>query len=309
MMRHKNIFILPCVILAMILPQTAVFVYAGETETDLSVPDEVVSAVLPVIPESGKSPFDFIMDPQGLINETGAVRYGGSSFEEGETLYFENTEGAYDYSGQSDWLEVVSTSSVPLNVTIEARVYNISSIKLTPDSSFYGDEEPSIYLVLVDNQGCMAALDEDGAATIYTEMAATEDGSFSVCSFGLTGACNPYGDWSDVDENPYVVVTWTIEPVLDGVENYQGEPEDVPESGGLSEGEEAREDETAPEEDAAAVEEAQPQDQVDFPEEPEKQPEEADFSGESNLPEETEDSEESNPPEKTDDSEESNEPL
>lgn len=49
---------------------------------------DVVSVGIPVVPEGEKSPFDFILDPQGLIYETDAMRYGGGTVEEGATLLF-----------------------------------------------------------------------------------------------------------------------------------------------------------------------------------------------------------------------------
>ena len=182
--------------------------------SDLKENEETINIKLPDLTESGSSPFDFIMDPYGMINSTNAAKYGGKNFEEGATFYFENTDGYYDYSHHSDWLKVVSRSSVSIKVNIEARINNISAIKLTSDNTFYGDKNPSIYMALVDNMGNLVPLDENGIATICTEMDALEDeNSFNVYSFSLVGACNPNGKWDKVDEMPQISVSWTVESI------------------------------------------------------------------------------------------------
>lgn len=172
--------------------------------------DDAISVDVPIISQSGRSPFDFIMDPQGLICRTDAARYGGEQFEEGATLYFKNTGGDYDYSSQSDWIEVVNKSSVPVNVTIEAVVKNLSTVELTEDSDFEDDNKTAaICLELVDDNGNVIPLDSSGNATVDVEIDASED----TYSFGLTGACNPHGNWEGIDETPQVVISWTIVPL------------------------------------------------------------------------------------------------
>lgn len=184
------------------------------------VSDEIILVDLPMIHESGSSPFDFIMDPQSLICQTNAVRYGGKSFEEGATLYFKNTDKDCDYSNQSDWIEVISRSTVPIKVTIGAVVENLSDIELVEDNTFEeGDETASVYLALIDDCGNKIPLCVDNSAAVEIEMAASEDDSFEVYSFGLTGACNPDGNWAEIDEIPQVILTWTIESIFERSED------------------------------------------------------------------------------------------
>lgn len=173
--------------------------------------EKIISLELPLTDGMSRSPFDFIMDPQGLIEATDAARYGDIRFEEGATMYFENTNGEYDYSHQSDFLEVISRSTVPIRVTVEARVENLNQ---------------SIYLALVDNYGNEIPIDSDGTAVIDTEMEACEDeDTYSTYAFALTGTCNPDADWSNVSEQPSITITWTAEPIAD-----ENPPEDIWES-------------------------------------------------------------------------------
>ena len=81
---------------------TVVMLFAGSVDVravdTVTLPLEVygkdvVSVALPAISEDGESPFDFIIDPQGLIYATDAAKYGGGKVEEGATLLFRNHDG------------------------------------------------------------------------------------------------------------------------------------------------------------------------------------------------------------------------
>lgn len=192
--------------------------------------DEIITIDVPVIYDSASSPFNFIMDPQGLICRTDAARYGGEDFESDATLYFKNAEGEYDYSHQSDWITVINRSSVPVIVTIEAEVEKFSPIEFTEDSSFdNGTETASVYLALIDDSGNQFPFGKNGSVIIETEI----DVSAGEYSFGLTGACKPNGNWEEIAESPKVVISWSITPVLkerhDPGRSGQKLEEDVPE--------------------------------------------------------------------------------
>ena len=91
---------------------------------------DVVSVALPAISEDGESPFDFIIDPQGLIYATDAAKYGGGKVEESATILFRNHDGEYDFSRRSDSLTVKNRSNVPVIVTITASVENLGDIEI-----------------------------------------------------------------------------------------------------------------------------------------------------------------------------------
>ena len=122
---------------------------------------DVISVALPAISEYGDSPFDFIIDPQGLIYETDAAKYGGGRVEEGATLLFRNHEGDYDFSSRSDRLSVRNQSNVPAIVTITACVSDLGGVDVV-DYPVFDDESCSIYLAIVDDEGNEQPVSENG---------------------------------------------------------------------------------------------------------------------------------------------------
>lgn len=56
----------------------------GIGEVEGSVKQDIYQVVLPTVTEDM---FNFIIDPQGLINKTDGAAYDGKSFEEGGTLF------------------------------------------------------------------------------------------------------------------------------------------------------------------------------------------------------------------------------
>lgn len=201
---------------------------------------ETISIEFPVFSEDGKSPFDFILDPQGLINATNAVRYGGRSFEEGATLYFENTNGEYDFSSTSDFLTIINRSSVPVRVSVNACLDDMEKISISADTSF-ADMQAHLYLALVDDRGSVIPFDEEGKAQMIYEMECQDENGYAVYSFALTGACNPNADWSLISVKPQITVSWTVQPMVkeEGEESGPKEEKEVEE--GTAEEEKAAE--------------------------------------------------------------------
>lgn len=180
-----------------------VMVQSGDTATDR---EDVVSFDLPVQAMEGTAPFDFHIDPQRLIEETGAARYGGGFVEAGATLLFHNTQGPYTFSSDSDRLDISNSGTVPVNVTIEARIEGLRDAMMT-GSYVFTDPACSIYLALTDDEGLEAPILEDGVVRHEVTVEAAE-----TYAFGLTGAVNPLGDWKSVYDVPVVTVTWYVVP-------------------------------------------------------------------------------------------------
>ncbi|MCH5259104.1 MAG: hypothetical protein J1F18_05085 [Lachnospiraceae bacterium] len=202
------------------------------------VGDDVVSMGIPIVSDSETSVFDFILDPQRLLYRTDAVRYGGGVVEEDATLLFYNKEGEYDFSQHSDWLTVTNRSTVPVRVTITARVMDIGDIKLVESADFAESTEPDVYLAIVDDQGNIQPLSADGQASVSFEMDAAPENTyvfrldeethtyqygmsmnpnrinFDTYSFGLIGACNSDAEWQDLSVHPMITVTWYVEPII-----------------------------------------------------------------------------------------------
>lgn len=196
---------------------------------------DIVSIELPVNKEDEESPLDCILDPQGLIYATNAARYGGGIVEEGATLYFHNTEGAFDYSHISDRQTVINKSLVPVRVTIKAWIDDLEGVQMLPDDVFDESDDTSMYLAIVDDEGGCWPILEDRKVSVTREMEAAEgnayvyvldeeqqslqyqeeDADFTSYSFSLTGACNPNGNWRGMDAPVAVHVSWEFEPLID----------------------------------------------------------------------------------------------
>jgi len=243
---------------------------------------DVVSVELPAIGNEGESPFDFIIDPQGLIFATDAAKYGGGKVEENATILFRNHDGECDFSRRSDPLTVKNRSNVPVVVTITASVEDLGDIEIVGDTDFGDSDACAMYLAVVDDEGNEKPISEEGEISISTEMRRApedayiyrideENGSYSYelsrpseeidfdsYSFGITGYCNPNGNWQDISIHPVVKVTWKVEPVLsEEEEEEQEQPEELEEeaaTAGSSELTELQEEEKEPESDITEVE-------------------------------------------------------
>lgn len=193
-------------------------VLATEGMVTLPVPEgeDVVTIQLPVITEYEESPFDFIMDPHGLLYDTDAAHYGVGAVEPGATLLFHNQEGEYDFSKYSDQLTIINQCAVPVRVTISARFTGLEGVKLVETPDFSGIEEPCVYFAIVDDKGNVSPLFVDGETSICFEM------GFDTYNFGLTGECNPNGNWQGIESShPTITVTWRVEPVVTESEDIE----------------------------------------------------------------------------------------
>jgi len=214
-----------------------------QTETeeapDSSVPADVFKVILPTIPEDDTT-FDYILDPQGLIELTDAKKYGGTdevAFEHDKTLYFKTSrteDGRPVYDNVSNALTVTNMSSREVKITVKATIANSESITMSESSTFDADDtSTSIYLALTDGTNTIPITSDpavlnavinapedayetvwDGEKNVYelTDTAKQEDyDGFQKYSFWLTGACNANADWSNVEgQIPEVFVVWEV---------------------------------------------------------------------------------------------------
>lgn len=206
----------------------------GIGEVEGSVKTEIYQVILPT---DTKGIFDFILDPQGLINKTGGAAYGGKKFETDSTVFFERKDGETeeDYNSKSDFVTITNKSSIAVNISLHVSISpsSIEGIMMTNDKEFNGDTDASLYLAVTDGEN-EVPIGQEGVAIDVTLDAAPEgayeyiyDGEkneyvyklrndvggieFSQYSFQLTGAANGKGDWSELLEaKPEVTVTWEI---------------------------------------------------------------------------------------------------
>lgn len=128
---------------------------------DAGMSGETVTLVRPevyqvVLPTDVNGVFDFILDPQKLIEETNAAAYGGTSFEKGATMFFHRSDGqaAEEYSSSSDHVTIINRSNVPVEVQVDVNMLpeSLGGISLNGDQGFTNDESASIYLALTDGE-------------------------------------------------------------------------------------------------------------------------------------------------------------
>lgn len=208
----------------------------GVGEVEGSVKTDVYQVILPT---DTQGIFDFILDPQGLINKTDGAAYDGKKFEANSTVFFRrsNEKEEVDYSNKSDFVTITNKSSIAVDVSLHVSISpaSIEGITMTEDKEFTDDTSTSLYLAVVDGENEVpigkneltidatieAAPDEayeyiyDGDRNEYIYRLKDNLGGieFSKYSFQLTGAANGKGDWSKLEgAKPEVMVTWEIMP-------------------------------------------------------------------------------------------------
>lgn len=218
-------------------------VYAAESPQNaagsMTLPtskEEIVSVILPTAAE--ESPLDFFIDPQGLIYDTGAAKYGGGNVEKGAHILFHNQNGGeYDFSSQSDPFTITNQSTVPVNVTVTAGIEDPGDILVTGSRDF-PEDQAAICMALLDDEGNERVLPADGEISVTVSMRAASMGAYSYVydenvgeyrygylvdpeneyfdtySFGLRADCNVSDAWEGISDSPEVTVTWEVEPVL-----------------------------------------------------------------------------------------------
>lgn len=192
-----------------------------------------------VMPTDTDGIFDFILDPQRLINKTNGAMYNGKSFEKNCTVFFRRSDGKakVDYSSESDFVTFTNKSTMPVEVSLEVKVdlSSLEGIKMTEDRSFKKDKSASLYLAVVDGEK-EVPVGKDGVVlrkTIETAPDGTyeyaynsdtekyeyrlkkdiKDSEFGIYSFQLTGAVNEKGDWRAFTKvAPEILITWKITP-------------------------------------------------------------------------------------------------
>lgn len=191
------------------------------------VDKEVVAVTLPT---AETSTFAYKMDPEGLIAATESAKYSGATFEEGANVYFQSSEN--NWTKDSAKLKVVNRGTVAVDVTIIAKTAANTDIEMATAKTFADtDTAAKLYLgLMVANQNEVAVdtTDTAGKVTVglkgndanyeitstdsgygYTVKAGVPESAWNSFEFGLTGACNPNGDYSAANlAASDVTVTW-----------------------------------------------------------------------------------------------------
>lgn len=267
-MKNHRKFLAGILSLTMMVSNTAV-IFAEEiseieansvSEVGNPADNDVFEVVLPT--SVSDTTFDFILDPQGLIEASGQAKpeYKDKVFEKNTNLFFKNdkaaTGGIYDYSSTSDKVTVINKGSFAVDIEVKASVQDLGGIAMKEQNDFTDDNTASMYLALTDGETTEPITEQNGAV-LRGSIAAGKDSShviedeeeqshkdeldntaddavFPTYEFNLVGNCNnnAEADWSGVTGiTPRIDVTWTIE----------GKEEDKSEGGNAEETEGTKE--------------------------------------------------------------------
>lgn len=223
---------------------------APENVTGPTASSELISVELPIIEE--RDPFNFFIDPLHIFYNTFGNSGGDITVEEDTCLLFHNRdESGYTFSSRSDRLEIINKSTVPIKVTVTAKIEYADGIVVVQDKEFADRSSCDLYLALVDNKGNEQSLSGDGEVSIvayldqapldayayelnedtgeYQYVCQSEDMVFDIYSFGLIGACNERGDWGRINGTLHGTISWNVEPVVSEESGAEGELDKKPE--------------------------------------------------------------------------------
>ncbi len=191
--------------------------------------DKDVIAV--TLPTASSTTFAYKMDPEGLIAATNGAKHSGASFQEGKNVYFQSA--ANTWTAESEKLKVINKGTVDVDVTVAAKTAENDNVAMSTTSTFEStDKAAKLYLGLkVANKDVVAIDTTETAGKVvvglkgnddnfditstetgyeYKAKAGVPDTAWNNFEFGLTGACNPNGDYSAEDlAGSDVTVTWS----------------------------------------------------------------------------------------------------
>lgn len=94
----------------------------GKGENEGHVDKELINVVLPTVPTGDGSPFEYITDPERLIQETNGARYEDYTFPDPTSdtgVYFR--KGENEFANTSETLKVINKSSCDMAITLSAK--------------------------------------------------------------------------------------------------------------------------------------------------------------------------------------------
>ena len=224
---------------ATMLAGSSLTVFASSEGTDSGTGSyegfvDETSAFTVDVPTNAANVFNFFVDPNDLLKETGYARLGASEsdFESGASLFFTKASGTPKYTKDSDSVTLENQSSYTVDVEVSATVTGAKGITLSADALTGEETDPTLYLAIVhptdstpDTQAITAAGGKltgeiEGVADNfeikyqggkYQYVAKTAGTSpWKNYTFNLTGACG--GTWTDAQAEaaPVVELTWKI---------------------------------------------------------------------------------------------------
>lgn len=185
------------------------------------------------LPTASADTFAYKMDPEGLIAATNNANYSGASFEKDANVYF--LSSANTYTKDSAKLKVVNKGTADVDVTVTAKMDAENDKIAMADSGTFAEDDTAaklyLGLIVANKQAEAVTASDDSTASVtvglrgntdnyeikangtsyeYTAKEGVADTAWNSFEFGLTGACNPKGDYSDEAlAASNVTVTWS----------------------------------------------------------------------------------------------------
>lgn len=197
------------------------------------VDKNVVNVTLPTVSADN---YNFIIDPEMLIDATNHAKYPNASFSGTTGVYFPNsvTGSTVNYTDESAKGTVTNKSSVSVNVTMAIEVTDLNpAIKMVSADAVTTGTDANLWLAVTDGtnteevEGTTASLTATiaGVSSNYAvswnatkseyEYVIKTDSGWKTADLYLQGACNTNGDWSasGLSEESTVEVTWSYEAI------------------------------------------------------------------------------------------------
>lgn len=204
----------------------------------------VVNVQLPTVSADN---YNFIIDPELLINATNHEKYPNATFTGTTGVYFPTSvaaDGKVAYTDTSVAGQVTNKSSVSVNVTMSIKLTNLNdSITMVSEDAVNTGTGANLWLAVVDGDGNKDTV-EDTTASLTANILGAE-GNYKVsynavqdkyqyvidpeknnpwgtATLSLTGKCNTGGDWSasGLSEESVIEVTWKYEDAAASADCY-----------------------------------------------------------------------------------------
>lgn len=202
----------------------------------------VVNVQLPTV---SADDYNFIIDPELLINATNHEKYPDATFTGTTGVYFPTSveDGKVNYTDTSVAGQVTNKSSVSVNVTMSIKLTDLNdSITMVSENAVNTGTGANLWLAVTNGSRKVAV--EDTTAKL-TENILGADGNYIVsynkasdtyqyvidpaasnswgtATLSLTGKCNTNGDWSasGLSEESKIEVTWSYEDASAAADCY-----------------------------------------------------------------------------------------
>lgn len=199
----------------------------GQGTNEGHVEKESINVVLPVMPTTG-SPFDYITDPERLIQGTNGAAHADAKFPNNDSdtgVYFK--VGANEYANTSKTLKVINKSSCNVTVTVAIEAEQNSANDLALATSAATSKDNPLYLAV--NVGSTSHVLTSSSTSVKKviagnadnfEVTYTSDGGYAYTTkedainwkaleFNVTGAVDETAVVTADTTAPTVKVTWS----------------------------------------------------------------------------------------------------